>query len=63
LLDQVIGFFDRQRKSAIITAILILAFQARVNTRFTPTNARKRPSDVGANPRVRPDNAGVYGAR
>ncbi len=31
------------------TAILTLPFQARVNTRFTPTNDRKRSSDVGAN--------------
>ena len=30
-------------------AILILPFQARVNTRFTPTNDKKRSSDVGAN--------------
>jgi hypothetical protein len=31
-------------------AIQILPFLTGVNTRFTPTNARKRPADVGARP-------------
>jgi hypothetical protein len=35
-------------------AILILALQERVNTRFTPTKARKPALDVGANLCVRP---------